>query len=1005
MDSDRQLMVRLKAFLNSTELIDSPTARELYKAYCELNNQAVQRLVECEVLLQKKQKIEAVVLVQQEPNLFDLIDSLYFPERKDLLVLADLYDWPAPDAINFSAVSNLRKAVSEMDDLRPLLTEFRRIARTDQVKYKLHLLREITRIDKGNPEWRLPLTEIENQYVSQIIAEAQKSIQNKDFTRLEQIYEELKNTHWVVTIPTIVLQKVEKIVTQHRLEEAKKGAAEILEKINGAYGAFDVAGLEDAFVCWNEHCRKYDYSPDEKEKLQLNEAAGYLDSEKKKQKEQQEFQTLLEQITLLLDSSAPLPQVEKNFAKAQSSGLEIPDYISNRVAQYRRDIERERRAALIIKSLKIIGAAAAVMLIVTGAAIWVVQASIETKQSENLLASIERGDIEGAQKRLTEIETNFPKLSKRPKITNAKAALEKLISSEAERARSFAQVLAEINALGKRRPLDNSLKEKLVTLEKLAKKNEELLRVQETRGWVEEAFRRRDDEAQEEFWNKINTLKTYRDEVLACIKRGDFELAEKSLLKLEKLHGEITDLINQNPDRLSADAYKDLLKSSETLRAIMFSKKNRFKDHINAQQAIVDADNFASIEAAVRSYGKTLDKNDDGPEFQLIEQSLREISYFKAILNYQSGDGTVIPAQYAGTAYFKDVRKRAERAKKLAAAKAELVSSMDSLQKNTNRETVVFVRVKSSGSDIDIYASDKGISAMLNQMGTSVVMRRTDGIKVTLKGTRDNLLLTIGEETYPGCRLVCPGKLTSTAIRTSRAPHQVLIQKFFSEIHSVKDSAVIETGIRYLDLIRKDEFCAPYWKMKLSLRILEPLVKIDLAPDKQLAKLKEELTVLQALDNIPGDPLENKFLAEKITLFFKNYDFSTLEQARQQNVTLQKLYDAKKPFAIHCLGYASKVNNVLKYAICSELKSVETEVFCFDPALSGFFLVGRYGKNGLILDDKYQDKIVGHLLFTSDPPDTFSSLFKYLKQNLKGVDLPNMDWPDFWPGNMRGEAK
>ena len=85
MDSDRQLMIRLKAFLNSTELIDSPTARELYNAYCELNNQAVRRLVECEVLLQKKQKIEAVVLVQQEPNLFDLIDSLCFPERKDLL--------------------------------------------------------------------------------------------------------------------------------------------------------------------------------------------------------------------------------------------------------------------------------------------------------------------------------------------------------------------------------------------------------------------------------------------------------------------------------------------------------------------------------------------------------------------------------------------------------------------------------------------------------------------------------------------------------------------------------------------------------------------------------------------------------------------------------------------------------------------------------------------------------------------------------------------------------
>ncbi|MBO4648791.1 MAG: hypothetical protein J5806_11620 [Lentisphaeria bacterium] len=998
-------MVRLKAFLNSTELIDSPTARELYKSYRELNNQAVRRLAECEVLLQKKQKIEAVVLVQQEPNLFDLIDSLYCPERKDLLALADLYDWPSPDAINFTAVSNLRKAVSAMDDLRPLLTEFRRIARTDQVKYKLHLLREITRIDKGNQEWRLPLVEIENQYVSQLIAEAQKTIQDKDFVRLEEIYEELKNSHWVVTIPTIVLQKVEKIVLEHRREEAKKRAMEILEKINGAYGSFDVAGLEDAFVCWNEHCKKYDYSPDEKESLQLKEATAYLDSEKKKQKEQQEFQTLLDHITSLLDSAEPLAEVEKNFAKAQASGLEIPDYVSNRVAQYRRDIERDRRAALIIKSLKIIGTAAAIMLVITGAAIWVVQSSIETQLSQDLLAVVEQGDIPKARSKLNEIETKYPKLAKRPKIIDAKAALDKLISEETDRAKSFEKVLAEINALRNQRPPDDSLKEKIVTLEKLAKGNEELQRVRETRAWIEEAFRRREEEVRDEFWKKIETLKTYREEILACIKREDFEQAEKSLLKLENLHDEITNLINRNPDLLSAAAYKDLLKSSETLRAIMFSKRNQFKTLADARQAIVNADNFASIEAALRLYEKTLDKNADAEEFQRLERSMKEISYFKAILNFQSGAGSIIPSQYAGTAYFKDVRKRMERAKKLSQAKAEIAAAMDSLQKNTNRLNLVFVRVQSSNTYIDIYASDKGISAMFNQMGTAVAMKRTDGVKVTLKGTRERLLLTIGEEDFPGCRLIYPTRLTPVAIRASRAPHQVLIQKFFSEIHSVSDSAIIEHGIRCLDEIRKNEFCAPYWKMKLSLRILEPLAKVDLSPGKQLAKLKDELQVLQALDNIPGDPLDNKFLGEKIAMFFRTYDFSLLEKARRHNAALQKLFDTPRPCRIQCLGYAAKVNNILKYAICSEMKSVETEVFYFDPATSGIELVGRYGKNGLILDDKFQEKVTGHLLFTSDPPDSFSTLFQSLKKDLSESDLQHIDWPDFWPINMRGEGK
>ena len=286
MDTDHQLIVRIKSFLNSTELIDSHTAQELYIAYCELNDSTAQRLVECEVLLQKKQKIEAVVLAQQAPNLFDLIDSILFSERKLLLILADLYDWKVPDVISEESVANLKKAVAEMDDLRPLLTEFRRIARTDQVKNKLHLLREIFRIDKDNPEWKLPLIEVENQYVSQLIAEAQSVIQNKDFVRLEQIYEELKNSQWVVTVPTIVLQKVEKIVLQHRAEEVQKTAAVLIDKISAAYGAYDLSALEDAIFCWQEHCKKYQYSPNENENIQFSEAYEYFSSEKERQKKQ-----------------------------------------------------------------------------------------------------------------------------------------------------------------------------------------------------------------------------------------------------------------------------------------------------------------------------------------------------------------------------------------------------------------------------------------------------------------------------------------------------------------------------------------------------------------------------------------------------------------------------------------------------------------------------------------------------------------------------------------------
>ena len=319
MDFYQQLQLRITAFINASDLTDSNTARELYKAYRETNNAAARRLLECGVLVNKKQKIEAVLLAQHEPKLFDVIDSLLSPTRGVLLQLADLYDWPALDALDVETIEAVRAAVAGMEDLRPLLTEFRRIARTELVEDKLHLLREIYRVDHENPEWRLPLSEVENQYLSKLISEAQEMIQKKNFSRLEEIHGELHRSQWIVTIPSIVLQKIDKLVTAHRLEQDKEQAMKLLDKIATAYGAFDTVALEDAILCWNEHCKSSKYRPTDKELLQFKEASDYLSAEKKKRESLRDFQLKLEQISSLIAENAPLEKVEGDVSTSANN--------------------------------------------------------------------------------------------------------------------------------------------------------------------------------------------------------------------------------------------------------------------------------------------------------------------------------------------------------------------------------------------------------------------------------------------------------------------------------------------------------------------------------------------------------------------------------------------------------------------------------------------------------------------------------------------------------------
>ncbi len=1010
MHNYHQLLVRIKSFLNSSELIDSPTARELYSAYCQLSNQTARRLVESEILLQKKQKIEAVVLAQQVPPLLDVIDSLQFPERKLFMILADLYDWTMPDEISGEAVRNLRKAISGMDDLRPLLTEFRRIARTDQVNNKLHLLREIYRIDHENPEWKQPLTEVENQYVSKLITEAQQMILNKDFNRLEEIYEEFRNSSWHVTIPTIVLQKIEKLVVQHRNEVIRKTAADIMEKINFSYAAFDLPALEDAIFCWNEHCKKYNYTPGENEALQFREANAYLMDEKKKQKALQEHLKVLDHVIALINGEATLQQVEKEFSAARGSGFDIPDHITERVEKYRRDIERERRMGVILKSMKIIGCVTVLIVIIISCAVWAIQIMTEKSLAGNLEAAVKSENIDSAHALLREIENKYPELAGRSEIARAKASLHALEEKEKARIREFEKLTGEFDSLKKQWPPDKNLKNKLARLQKIARSNIEKNHVEELRYWIEDTFKRYAAEADELYLKKIALLKQQRDELLESLKKEDFFRAEKVLAELENTHREISAIKDVNKD-LTADN-GELMKSVLSMRTMFLNRQMSYKERAQARKNIIASGNLTAMEIALQTYEKKLDTKADKAELDSIKASLNAISCLKEILKYQSSRFLTVSEAFSGYSYFADIPFYDNHKKTLAGVYDVLKGTFDSLQKNVNKRNLVFVRLKSGSSFIDIYADSKRLFSMLRQERYDITLHDMDGRQIVLSAPRTGKTLNLNAVSVSidgtvsrGCSLVYPGTFTTRAIRESRAPHQILIEKFFRSSNRSGMTDPVAVNMAFLKEIWQSEFCSMYWKMRLAVRILEPLAGIDLSPDKTFVKLNEELQKLMELDNAAGDPLKNKFLAEKTELFFKKYDFSVLQKAYEQNKCIRDFYSACRDCKLQYLGVAVMEEGQLKFVPNSKFRGKSAEILCFDGDNGKCIVVGKYDKNGFLIDGKYRNKIAGRILFTSVREDFFNENFSRLKITLGDAGLQNIVYPEFWPVNLRGESE
>jgi hypothetical protein len=1007
MDFDRQLVVRIKAFLNAHDLTDSPTARELYDAYLEARNAAARRLLECEVLIQKKQKIEAMLVAQREPDLFETIDLLTFPGSEVLSVLADLYDWRPLDAINPDTLRDVRKAIDEMDDLRPLLTEFRRIARTDLVNDKLHLLREIYRLDQGNPEWRLPLTEVENQYLSRLIAEAQEAIKGQDFERLKEIHDELHGSTWLVTIPSIVMQKIDKLVAEHQLKQDRLRARDILERIGSAYSSFDTVALEDAILCWNEHCRARNYRPDEKELLQFNEANGYLSSEKKKAEEKRKFQQLLDRVTALIDEGAPLDEVEKNCAAAEATGMEIPSHIANRAAQYRLDLERERRTAAILKACRIIGTAAVVIAAAVGISLYTVRHFTEKRQASNLLAAVRSGDIRKARSLLRDIERKYPKLAVTPGISQARAELAKLEEEEKSRVEELQRLLAELDELLKPNQAAGAastgdISRKLRSARELAKSGVEQQLVQERAAAAQELLGKLTEEDEFRFIAIVAEIeKLYKqalEEVESGRRSGNFDAANRTAERIVKLCREAKGLPSLKESMLAE--YKEVLASGDNLQALIAEADKRQLDIISALRQISEAKNLHELEVAQRRLEDLAGSS--APELAETSGCMkRDAAALRKISDCQNNRLDDDDAAKSG--YFADRRRLKEYRQSTAAAKAKLISAFDSLQKNTNGQRQIFIRFKHEDMYLDVYAAGK--YAMVDQ---ELSLTRVDDVQVRIVRERGFYYrVTIDGTEYRNCRLIYPKlsyteRLSPDVLGKSRAAHQQLIEKFFKLLPTTDDDNILDASIEFLQEIYASRDCSPYWKMQLYLRVLEAVAPLDLSTDGTLPALLKEIQNLKALDDGSSAPMYNKFLLEKIVLFFDNYDKGKLSMAAEADKILLKLRRDTVERSYRFLGTSFSVNGFSISAVVPEFRGKSGDVWCFDADGGGCLIVGYYRDASLVFNEKYRDFANGRVLFTTDAGTNMSEEFKKLKANNCGIDVYRIVWPEFWPLNMRG---
>lgn len=1001
---DQQLIVRIKSFLNASDLTDSATARELYDAYREVNDAMAKRVVECGLLIQKNQKIEAVLEARRPPELFEMIDAMLCPERGILAQLADLYEWPRWDDLDMETVAAVRAAVRGMDDLRPLLTEFRRVARTDQLETKLQLLRDIYRMDDKNPEWREALSEVENQYLFRLIAEAQQVIEDKNDDRLLAIREELRRPDWLVSIPTIVMQKIDKIAEEIGQRRLREQAEVLLERIDRAIREFDNVALEDALLCWEKHCQGTGYQPTQAETQQIDAAKLYLKEEKRKLEEQQKFQRIIEETGAFIDRRAPLHEVENRYAAAEAMNMAMPPFIADRVRKYRDDTIRSRRTSAVLKGIKIVVTAVLLIVIFGGVTLLAIQFNTEKKIINELTGTIRDGKLTEAQAMIADIERKHPRLAKSAKVTRAKAEIAKAIEEEKTRVESLKENIGELTELlSAPDPNRSAIRSKLSHAEKLAKSDDERARVKELDERRQLLFASIQKTNETRFTGQLERLRTLRNEVAKLIARGkntgDFDAVRKKLEEMDDLAAKMQD-ISAVREKLYNDN-EELLESRVTLREELNKAETRYRQIEQCLDNISGAQNLTALESALNNLNEIRQHDNEFPEElnRLYNDLTRDLKTFKAIVVYQSESS---PQDDAGpqSGFFADAAALAQYKNTQFEALQRLIRDFQNMRQRVNREQLFFIRMlDGDGRKLDFYLT-RGVIIGRNEC----TLKRNDGVLVKIRKPWSCSQVSVGNTNYRGCELKFPHDLDkSDTIYDSIAPHQLIIDEFCKTLQDSNDTNTLQLGITFLKRLYADEKCSPFWKMQLSRRVLAALIPLDRSPDGELKMIADGFQNIEYSGDT--EPLYDRKLLDKIESYIASRCTpERLDRILAINELLlrRERIVAERKF-IYLGVCLNRKNGQRDYSARGNISGSSGDIWCFDKQSIGSLIVGRYSGSEIIPNGSFKGNAEGRLLFTTMPPGNMKNETRQWLNDPAAVSLESMDWPKFWPANMRKE--
>lgn len=355
-----ELIERIQVTLASST---SPAKDQLRELHGELTNQirrANKRLRECDTLMAKGLRSEAVQLAEQEPQLLDVIAILDFPELPEWNdFVAELGLTVAPE-LQIEIAADLNRAYSDDGPLKSHMKRFRISSLLRHpLKARIALLRKISEVDAGNPIWESDLRSYEEARHRQMKDQFAIACRNQDFKELSELSRELRGK-WLSPPQKKFIQRVDEEVQALEQVAAEQRLEQLAEDLQNAYDNENYSWAASVRKEWEQVLKSCGQSEGVSSLQRLVQPAlRWVSQYQIHMQNQAKFDEAVQKLQRAIDEGYPLPEVEKRYGIAtRISGFELPEEVEESYFAMLAAHQRRKKLRMII------GAAGGVVLVI-----------------------------------------------------------------------------------------------------------------------------------------------------------------------------------------------------------------------------------------------------------------------------------------------------------------------------------------------------------------------------------------------------------------------------------------------------------------------------------------------------------------------------------------------------------------------------------------------------------------------------------------------------------------